>query len=193
MSDVNDILQEELYPSKKCFHSFTILISLIVGLSSLLMCISQFVGLALQATTNIQYVVHIYGILLSVLAMMTELGWTSIVTDSKILNNWISRGIFYTFIGMIGLMQDEAEPLKKDNESIGGRNVDMMFIYVVAYLMIACGVLYFCMGILCLQVLARKQREEHKENVKEAKLKKKIMKESGESIPPLKTTGENIV
>uniref|UniRef100_A0A7S2RLA0 Uncharacterized protein n=1 Tax=Eucampia antarctica TaxID=49252 RepID=A0A7S2RLA0_9STRA len=165
---------------------------MIVGLSSLLMFIAQLVGLFLQATTTIQYIMHVYVILLCILAMLTELEWTSIVTDSKVLNNWITRGMFYAFIGTIGLMQDEAEPVR-NNDKLGGRDADVMFTYAIAYFMIACGILYFCMGVLCLQLLTLKFRETHDGNLEMANRKKKNMKKAGQLIPPLKTTGDNIV
>ncbi len=182
--DDDAILQEELYPQRNWFHKFTRFIGCIVSLSTLLMGSAQFVGIAYQAETAIQYVVHIYVLLLCFLALLTELEWTSMVTDSKILHNWVTRGIFYALIGTLGLLQDETEELRSVN-AFTSRDVAMKFIYGVAWLMIACGLLYFCMGLLCLQRLVRRFRENHAARLEMASEKRKLMKKRKKTIPSL--------
>ena len=190
------MLQEELHPQRNWFHKFTRFIGCIVSLSTLLMGSAQIVGIAYQAETPIQYVVHVYVLLLCFLALLTELEWTSMVTDSKILHNWVTRGMFYALIGTLGLLQDETEELKlKSDTSLPSRDVTMNFIHGVAWLMIACGLLYFCLGLLCCQRLVKKFREKHAVRLEMASEKRKLMKKRKKNTPsrPINSTGADDV
>lgn len=157
-------LYNELHPRRKALHVFFIFVSIVTGLSALNMAIGQFLGIAFAQIGPVQYVLRIYVILLCVLVILNELEWTKLTRDSTILSWWVTRGAFYAFVGVLGLEENDVN----DYDS-HGRAAALGYIKVVAWLMIGCGVLYFVMGITCMQFLLKRMREDYKQRVERAK------------------------
>jgi hypothetical protein len=107
---------------------------------------------------------RIYVILLCVLAIANESEWTSFTRDSVILNWWPTRGAFYGFIGVLGLEENDV-----DVYDAKGRSAALGYIKVVAWLMIGCGVLYFVLGVACMQFLLNRMRDDYKQRLERAK------------------------
>jgi hypothetical protein len=167
-SDKQNELQEQLYneihPRRKPLHAFFILVSIVTALSALNMGIGQFLGIAFADIGPVQYVMRIYVILLCVLAIANESEWTSFTRDSVILNWWPTRGAFYGFIGVLGLEENDV-----DVYDAKGRSAALGYIKVVAWLMIGCGVLYFVLGVACMQFLLNRMRDDYKQRLERAK------------------------
>jgi len=163
-ADLQQQLYNELHPRRKLLHVFFILVSIVSALSALNMAIGQFLGVAFAEIGPIQYVMRIYVILLCVLAILTELEWPSFISDSTILSWWVTRGAFYCFIGVLGLEENDVETYDQN-----GRGAALQYIKVVAWLMIGCGILYFFLGVTCMQFLLKRMREDYKQRCDRAK------------------------
>jgi multisubunit Na+/H+ antiporter MnhC subunit len=157
-------LDEELHPSRKCLHQIFIFISRITTLSAMLMLISQFLGIYFRQEGPIQYVIRIYVMVLCVIVMFNELEFTKMVRESAMLRIWITRGAIYAFIGILGLEEAESSPTTSHKDS-AGRDQALTFVMVIAWIMIGLGVLYFVMGVLCLQLVLNRLREEYQERL----------------------------
>ena len=150
--------ETETNPRRKCLHSHVVTVSAIAGLSLFVMGIGQFVGFVLNEMGPISYVLRIYVIVLCSLGILAELEWTAL-GNSTILKIWITRGLFYGFIGVLGLQQNDTASLRDQNRP--GDHVAVVFTKVVAWIMIGVGALYFVMGITCMQIIYNRQREDY--------------------------------
>ena len=126
------------------------------------MGMGQIVGMTFEDIDVVSYVMRTYVIVLCLLVVFIEAEWTALVQNSSILRYWITRGLFYSFVGVIGIQQNdhvtEQNPDQQERDSMS-----LQFIRVVAWLMIGCGILYFCMGILCLQIYYNRLRRDYDE------------------------------
>ena len=99
-------LNEAIHPSRKPLHKFFLLISFITSCAALAMLIGQIVGLVFQSNNGpVEYVLRFYTIVLCIVCIMVEYEWTVFGRESKILHFWITRGLYYAFIGVLGLDQ----------------------------------------------------------------------------------------
>lgn len=166
-----ELLNAELYPKRRCLHKIFVFVSIVAGLTSFNMGLGQFVGMVYFKVDPIQYVLRVYIIALCALMVLTELEWTKMTRESRLLNNWVSRGCVYSFIGVLGLEENDVSPL--DDTSELGREAALNYIKVVAWLMIGCGILYFCMGVLCLQLVCNRLRRNYQERQRLSKEKRR--------------------
>jgi hypothetical protein len=90
--------------------------------------------------------------------------------DSAILNNWISRGFLYSFIGLIGM--EEAYSARVE-ELVGHANDKFhvawvpTFMQISSWVMVATGYIYMLMGICCLKGVRNRLRENYRQRLKE--------------------------
>jgi hypothetical protein len=163
--------REELnHPSRTPLHKLFILISFLTAATSLCMAVGQLLGIVYQSDGPIEYVLNGYIILFCCLIIFNELQWTLFTRDSKILKYWVTRGLLYAFVGVIGLEQnDQAFDAQSQNTSQRAFEVSLAYIKAVAYILISCGALYFIMGLFCLQLLYNRILDAYGERVEMAK------------------------
>jgi hypothetical protein len=94
-----------------------------------------------------------------------------IVRDSQILQNYCSRGFLYSFIGIICLEEAYSERVKgllANVANVEGFHIvwAALFMEVSAWLMLAMGMLYMVLGILCLKLLRDRMVEREKKHWK---------------------------
>lgn len=154
-------IDAELHPKRRFLHKMFVFVSFIAGMSALNMGIGQFIGIVYEKVDAIQYVLRLYVIVLCFLVVINELEWTKFTRESKILNNWITRGAFYSFVGILGLVENEASPAD-EKDSVAGKEMALTYLKVVAWLMVGVGILYSCMGFLCLQIVCNRMRDNYK-------------------------------
>lgn len=156
-------LAEERNPSRKCMHRFFRMISFLSGCSAFLMGAGQIVGMTFEDDNLdvISYLFRGYVMALCVLVVFNEMEFTSLVKNSSILRYWITRGLFYSFVGVIGIQQNDR--VSDDPSLVEHRSASLRFIKVVALLMVGAGCLYFGMGILCLQIYYNRLRRDYEE------------------------------
>jgi hypothetical protein len=156
--------------------------SAIAVIASFLMALGQLIGMLYQKEGPIQYVLRIYVILLCFLAILTELEWTAFARESAILRFWVTRGFFYSFIGILGLEENDTSADK--DTSFNNIDAAREFTKVVAWMIIGVGIAYSLMGLCCLQVLYKRQRADYEARVERAG----VVRESAASFLDVDTT-----
>ena len=164
-------------PKKSCMHRLFNLISFLMGTTALLMTTGQLAGLYLYEVDPLEGVVRCYVVLMCFVILLNELEWTKFIRDSAILHIWITRGIFYSFVGVLGLEENDTTTADSEHSAMIGHDQAMNFILVVAYMMVACGVLYFGMGCLCLQLVRNRVMADYEQRSTEATTDQKRPKE----------------
>lgn len=159
-------LQEEMNPSRRLLHKIFVFISIVSGFSAFAMAVGQIIGLVFQSEGPIQYVLRVYIMLLCFLAILIELEWTKFARESKIFSIWITRGFFYAFIGVLGLEQNDTSHSQNIERPM--YNISRQYLKSVAWLMIAFGLLYVAMGLLCLQLIYIRLRNDYQERLARA-------------------------
>eukprot|EP00571_Detonula_confervacea_P011682 CAMPEP_0172313580 /NCGR_PEP_ID=MMETSP1058-20130122/20508_1 /TAXON_ID=83371 /ORGANISM="Detonula confervacea, Strain CCMP 353" /LENGTH=180 /DNA_ID=CAMNT_0013027255 /DNA_START=1 /DNA_END=540 /DNA_ORIENTATION=- len=86
---------------------------------SLLLFIAQVVSVIFLPFDGVELVLKLFLSTFSVLIILNELEWW--VTSSPLLQNWIPRGYFYAFIGMVSL---EENNIKSSSSSLNALPVD---------------------------------------------------------------------
>jgi hypothetical protein len=87
--------------------------------------------------------------------MCNEWEWF-LTRDSKILQLWFTRGLFYSFVGVLGLEENDTASSKAAVPQMA-----TTYIAVVAWLMVATGMLYSLLGLLCLQGWEQRLRRDY--------------------------------
>jgi len=160
--------REETNPSRSALHKFFALISVCTGLSAFNMGVGQLVGLMVaHSTDSIQYFLRMYVIALCLLVILIEKEWTSFARDSMILHNWITRGLVYGFIGLLGLEENDRAAWNRGS-SWSDFNLAERYVSAVAWVMVGFGFVYFGMGICCLQLVYNRLRKDYQERRKRA-------------------------
>lgn len=126
------------------FLPFIVVVKTLTVFSAINMIIGQVVGgLKHDDMEFIPATMRIYVVLFSSLVIANELGLgKKMMHGSAAFSNWVIRGAFYAFIGVVGLEQNSLASQEKTN----------VYLTVVAWFMVGVGVLYAVMGALCLQV-----------------------------------------
>lgn len=155
-------VQEERNPSRKCMHRLFRMISLLTGICAFFMALGQVVGMTFENIDAVNYVFRGYVIVLCLLVIFVEAEWTALVKNSSILRYWITRGLIYSFVGVVGIQQND-HVTKRNSDQDDNDSVSLQFIRVVAWLMVGCGILYFGMGVLCLQIYYNRLRRDYDE------------------------------
>lgn len=170
-------------PQKTCLHRTFSFLSFLMGMTGLLMLIGQLVGLYFYELDPIQGVMRCYVCLMCFIVILNELEWFNFIRESAILRIWITRGIFYSFVGVLGLVEIDTEKASH-HTTMQGQGAALKFIEVVAYMMVACGMLYFAMGCLCLQILRNRVMADYDQRSAEVKAnnKKVQLREQGSII-----------
>jgi len=158
--------REETNPSRRPLHKFFVLINVLTGLAALNMGVGQLIGIMVQSTGPIQYILRIYVIALCFLVILVEKEWTKFARESIILHNWITRGFCYAFIGLLGL--EENDTAKQNGSEWASFSPTEKYVSAVAWVMVACGTLYFGMGVCCLQLVYNKLRRDYQERCQRA-------------------------
>ena len=171
-------LESELNPRRSILHRLFIAIRTVTVISAILMAASQFVGIYFQSLDALKSVLRGYMIAFSLIVAFNELEFTSLVRNSAVLRNWISRGFLYTFVGVLGLVEYEAD-MTSNLSDLSGKNRALRFIRVSAWIMVSVGILYTMMGALCLQLIANRVQEDYKKRVEQAKVTRRATERYG--------------
>uniref|UniRef100_A0A7R9WMH7 Golgi apparatus membrane protein TVP15 n=1 Tax=Craspedostauros australis TaxID=1486917 RepID=A0A7R9WMH7_9STRA len=163
----DEIVDAEMNPRRKCVHKVFVVINGITVIIATLMFVAQLLGIYFKTLSLVDYVLRVYIIALCAMIVMNELEWTSVIRESRLLRNWLTRGLIYAFVGVLGIEQYEASPSGRHDDS-AHFDVAMNFIRVVSNIMVGVGGLYFVMGICCMQLVSNKLRHEYEERVARA-------------------------
>jgi len=183
-SELRAELEEVLNPTKCCFHRLYDGFRCVTFLSSFFLLVGQLIIISFQQVPAIHYVLRCYVILACTLICFNELECTctTLIHNSAVLRMWISRGLFYSFVGILSLAENDIHNLKKissdaydvlidqsdfnddsidyiarnNTTAISGHIIAKHYVTVVSWLTISCGILYFLMGALCIGVIVER-------------------------------------
>ena len=120
----------------------------------------------------VHYILTIFIIAMCAMLVFTELEFGSIISGSKLLMFWPTRGLIYFFLGILSLEQKEISNPK----DMAGGIVTLKYLEIVSYIMIGCGIVYFCFGVLCFQIVLNKMREGYQARLLQSIEKRKKIK-----------------
>ena len=118
---------------------FTMASSCTVGMAQLILILGA------QYLDIVGTIVRMYGIVLCGVAILAELEITEAIRSSAMLQNWVARGIFYIFLGLLAL-----------NNSNYNENLDssaQTYVTAASLSLVTMGCIYSFMGLLCLKRL----------------------------------------
>ncbi len=160
-------------PGRNCCHSFFVLIQMVAICCNLAMIAVQLVPIYFWKKMVLeQKVVRCYVAFFDLIFILAEI---EIVYRG--LNNWIAKGLMYSFVGVLALDQRVSmihygflNP--KTSASFGDTWNELwttIFIEATSWSMIGVGSLYFLMGVFCMKRLRNKYRAEYQKKLKEYK------------------------
>ena len=82
--------------------------------------------------------IRVYGVVFCLVIVAAELGITQAIREMVMVRNWMSRGAFYVFVGLLTVEQSEEDYVS----AVGWVN---LYVLNVGFIMIALGVLYTLM------------------------------------------------
>jgi len=143
---------------------------------ALLMIVAQLIGIYFFYMSPVQAVMRCYVIVMCVVVIMNELDLTQFIRESAILRVWITRGLIYAFIGVLGLEENETEDPEKNSSSLW-RDAAFQYFEIAAFIMVANGLLYYAMGCMCIQIVKTRAVQDYETKCADLKQTKKDRKE----------------
>lgn len=166
--------------NRTCCHSFFILISSYSSISLACLLISQFAPLKFVKIRGLELALRCYIGLFSIILLMAEMNAPfDFLTENQLLGNWISRGVIYSFMGLVN--KEESVTIGNMNHNrkkITAADIFEIFQAVSSWMMVASGLLYAIMGLLCLRSMKDRCEKEYKKALKKEKVKKEVIEES---------------
>ena len=149
-------IHEERYPSRRVVHKMIVLLSVVTCIAAALMLVGQIMGLFIfRSYGPIQYVLHFYVFLLCTIVVLVECELTPVGKQSFIFSYWLTRGLSYSFIGVLGLEENDTAEWTNPSDLIEN------FVKIVAWFMIGVGTTYFVLGLFCIQIIYTKERKDY--------------------------------
>ena len=155
-------------PARRGLHKAFILYSILAILVSLWMALGQVLGAIVYETPVVGYVLRVYVVAACLLLVLVELEITE-TARTKFFHHWISRGLVYVFIGVIGMQENETAESRPIREDWDGYEIVTDIVRTVAWNMTGCGVVYVIMGMCCLQYLLDKMRRDYQARLERAR------------------------
>jgi hypothetical protein len=132
-----------------------VILSIMTCTAAVLMLVGQIMGLFIfRSYGPIQYVLHFYVFLLCIMVVLVECEWTPIGRQSFVFSFWLTRGLTYAFIGVLGLEENDTADWTNPSDVIEN------FVKIVAWLMIGVGTIYSLLGLCCIQIIYTKERKD---------------------------------
>jgi hypothetical protein len=157
-------LHEQRHPSRRMSHKMIILLSIVTCVAAVLMLIGQILGLfVFRSYGPIQYILHFYVFSLCILVVLVEWEWTAIGRQSFIFSHWLTRGLSYCFIGVLGLEENDTA------DWTDASNFIEFFVKFAAWFVIVVGTMYFVLGLFFVQGFYTRERKDYAERCALAK------------------------
>lgn len=177
--------------SRACCHSVFIAISTFSGFSLVCLFCSQFAPLLFLSLRGLQLALRCYIGFFALLLILVEFDAPfSFLTDSEAITNWVSRGILHSFLGLIN--QEESVTVVQaavesynitgevddfENAKLTGARIFQFFQLTTSWMMVASGLVYVMMGLLCLDNLKEKYEAQYKSDLEQEEMRRKILAE----------------
>nr|AEJ20973.1 unknown protein [Caragana jubata] len=91
-----------------------------------------------------------YGVVIAGLVILAETEWSFIIKFSKVLEYWVGRGMLQIFVAV---MTRAFPNYNRERQEL------VVLQNVACYMLLACGLLYVVLGILCIGILKRHRQK----------------------------------
>lgn len=159
-------------PTRSCCHTIFIGIQILAILGNLCMIATQVIPLFICDVDAVQQAIRGYLAIFAFVFLFTELEWI----QSPFLQNWISRGFLYSFLGVVEIEQHFAMSLDGTLSALAAHsnqhwNVEWtsVFINISSWWMVGIGCLHFVLGVFCMQRIRNKCRKHYQGQLKHYK------------------------
>jgi hypothetical protein len=156
---------EDTNPRRSCLNHFCKTLEYFTSLVALTIGTLEVLAFFYLKMTVLENILTIYMILFCMLIIMTELNIFNVAKESKILNLWPLRGLFYIFVGILGLNVINMTVMVGAEVE---RSLFKNFSVVFSFIMIGLGVLYAALGLLCIQMINDKMEHNYQDRKKRA-------------------------
>lgn len=157
-------------PKRYFFHFFLILVQFSGLFGNIAMITTQVTPLIIcDNLPLLQVALRAYIVFFSFWFLLGELEVSMFLKSFTSISNWISRGFLYTFIGTITMEQHKAmiadDALCASNSRVENMSpgLALLFMQISAWWIMGLGILYFLLGVTCMQ----KRRDRLRENYEE--------------------------
>lgn len=169
--------EEDTNPRRSWLNHFCKALGYVTALVALIIGVLEVCGFFWLKMTIIENILSAYLILFCILIILTELNLFNVAQESKILNLWPLRGLFYVFVGILGLNAINTAVLVQGAEL--ERGLFQKLLVVFSSIMIGIGALYVILGLLCIQMINDKMEADYQDRMKRAKDIKRTANEYG--------------
>jgi hypothetical protein len=119
-------------------------ISYITAASATTVIFSQLMLIFGNGTSDIAGTcIRLYGILLGLGVILAEFETTEVVRTFMVIQNWITRGLFYIFVGLLAYDHEDISLDASSSAYVSFSSLSLVFI----------GILYMVMGVACMKSL----------------------------------------
>lgn len=153
---------------RSCGYMFFFIISAVTVIAAASMALSQVLTVIVVKVPFLQFLLRLYVFIFCFAFILTEFEAPFFVKRFSSFDNWIFRGWIYSFVGLIGVEEAHAKELQGEvknhvfKASISGKALSY-FIMISSLVLVACGVIYFVMGICCIKRVKDKVKKKHEE------------------------------
>uniref|UniRef100_A0A5B7A087 Golgi apparatus membrane protein TVP15 n=1 Tax=Davidia involucrata TaxID=16924 RepID=A0A5B7A087_DAVIN len=137
---------DPLLVSCRCFSFITSLAAILCIVVNVLSAIRSFK----DGSDIFDGIFRCYAVVIAVFVVVAETEWGFIMKFWKVLEYWAGRGMLQIFVAVM----TRAYP-----ESSGERKVLVLLQNIASYMLLACGVVYVILGILCIGFLKRARQK----------------------------------
>jgi hypothetical protein len=157
----------ESNPHRTCLNHFCFALSCFTSLVALSLGVLEVLGFFFLTMTILENILCCYIILFCFLVIVTETNLFGLAGQSKFLNSWALRGLFYAFIGVLGLNAINTNVIMQGEQF--SRDLFRDLVVAISALLMGIGLLYLVLGLLCVQVLYDKMENKYQERKARAK------------------------
>ena len=128
------------------------ILSLVSVISLALMCLLQLLPVGNQASLQwIRNLLRTYLFVFSLACVPVELELEFMNNIIPVMQNWVVRGLFYSFLGLIGVEESTVTIREQDNDetfmwwqifSAVGVHLSSFVLWIDSFLLIICGIVY---------------------------------------------------
>jgi len=139
-----------------------VFISMLALIACICMVIAQILPFFFVKINILQGCLRVYMILFTLVFVLSEIEVRYVAENVTSLQNWVLRGVMYSFIGLIGAEESRSvvEYRSVNGKLRAGLNTKVIsiFIEISSWAMVGAGLLYFLMGIFRLKRIKDKRR-----------------------------------
>ncbi len=153
-------------PRRHCFAAMFYTVESLAMIVNLILLVSQVLPLLIISWDNSDpayLALKVYLGIFAIILAFVELDFVPFFQKSAFLRTYVTRGFLYTFFGLVCFDEAGSDKAYKELQYRTTNSTDIFriswfafFNEIAAYSLIAVGVIYFLMGIVCLQKVRTK-------------------------------------